>query len=141
MILQSSPNKFIDMSLHTRHFELEEARALLKSILTELSRIVELKKALNAKNYDMYRHQYFGGAGPNGTGHYPPELDELVDIVKRLTEKGILVKSLEDGLIDFPHFRGNGEEVYLCYRLGEDDIAFWHPLQSGFAGRKSITQL
>ncbi len=129
------------MPLHTRHFELEEARSLLKSIHPDLSRLVELKRKLNSKNYDVYRHQYFGGAGPNGTGQYPPELDELVTVVRSMAEKGILVKGLDDGLIDFPHIKSNGEEVYLYYKLGEEDILFWHPVQSGFAGRRSTNQL
>ncbi len=129
------------MSLHTRHFGLDEARSILKSILPHLSRLVELKRALDVKRCDVYKHQYFGGAGPNGTGHYPPELDELVGIVKEFAGQGILVKGLDDGLIDFPHIRKNGEEVCLCYKLGEEDILFWHPVQSGFTGRRSTTQL
>ncbi len=129
------------MPLHARHFTLGEARSLLSMILPDLSRIVALKNSLGAKGYDVYRHRYFGGAGPNGSGTYPQELDELVTIVRRLTEQGVLVKSLDDGLIDFPHIRENDEEVYLCYKLGEEDILFWHPIDSGFAGRRSTTQL
>ena len=129
------------MPLHARHFTLGEARSLLDAIHPDLSRIVELKKSLESKSYDVYRHRYFGGAGPNGSGTYPQDLDELVNIVRKFTEQGVLVKSLDDGLIDFPHVRENGEEVYLCYKLGEEDILFWHPIDSGFAGRRSTTQL
>ncbi len=129
------------MPIDARYFSLEEARSLLKEILPDLSHLVSLKKILDAKQYDIYRHEYFGGSGPNGTKHYPQELEELVEIMNRLATKNILVKSLDDGLIDFPHVRKNGEEVYLCYKLGEPDITFWHPLESGFAGRKSTSQL
>ncbi|HEY9166215.1 MAG TPA: DUF2203 domain-containing protein [Candidatus Kryptonia bacterium] len=129
------------MSSNSRHFTLDEARSVLGTLLPDLSRMVELKKILNAKNYDVYRHAYFGGGGPNGTKHYPPELEELVEIAQHFAEAGVAVKSLDQGLIDFPHIRKNGEEVYLCYKLGEDDILFWHPIKTGFAGRKSTTQL
>jgi hypothetical protein len=129
------------MPIDSRNFTLEEARVLLKKMLPELSSLVSLKKILDAKHYDIYRHEYFGGSGPNGTKHYPPELDELVEILSRFAAKNILVKSLDEGLIDFPHVRDNGEEVYLCYKLGEEDLMFWHSLESGFAGRKSTTQL
>ncbi len=129
------------MSLHTRYFTLAEARSVLKLILPDISRIVELKKALDSKNYDVYRHRYFGGAGPNGSGTYPPEVDELVNLVRTLTGHGVLVKSLDSGLIDFPHLRENGEEAYLCYKLGEEDILFWHPIEAGYAGRRSTTEL
>ncbi len=129
------------MSSVSRYFSLEEARSLLQQILPELYRLVELKKILEEKNYDINRHTYFGGAGPNGTKHYPLELEELVGVMERFASYGVLVKSLDEGLIDFPHVRNNGEEVYLCYKLGEADILFWHPVDSGFAGRKSTTQL
>ncbi len=110
-------------------------------MLPELTRLATLKKILDSKQYDVSRHEYFGGSGPNGTKQYPPELEELVIIANRFASKSILIKSLGEGLIDFPHKRENGEEVYLCYKLGEEDIKFWHSIESGFAGRKSTTQL
>lgn len=73
--------------------------------------------------------------------HYPPELEELVRILSHLESIGVLVKSLDEGLIDFLNVRRDGEVVCLCYKLGERDILFWHSLESGFAGRKSITIL
>ncbi len=141
LILRPTSDKLHAMLLHDRHFALEEARSVLKTIMPELRRLVELKRALDSRNYDIYRHQYFGGAGPNGTGHYPKELDELVTILGELANHGILVKGIDEPLIDFPHVRENGEEVYLCYKLGEEDIHYWHPIQSGFAGRRSTSQL
>lgn len=129
------------MPTNTRYFALEEARLVLRKILPELSRLVSLKKILDSKQYDIYRHEYFGGSGPNGTKHYPPELEELVKILNRFASENIFVKSLDDGLIDFPYVRENGDEAYLCYKLGEEDIMFWHSVESGFAGRRSITQL
>ncbi len=125
----------------TRHFSLEDARTLLKQIRQDLFEIVRLKKVLDAKNYDIYRHQYFGGGGPNGTKNYPPELEDLVNILRRFDSEGILVKSVDEGLIDLPHIRRSGEEVFLCYKLGEEDILFWHPVEAGFAGRRTITEL
>ncbi len=129
------------MSPDSRHFSLEEARSLLKGLLPNLTQMVNLKRVLDSKNYDIYRHSYFGGSGPNGTKNYPPELEELVDIMTRISERGILVKSLDEGLVDFPHLRKNGEEVYLCYKLGEESILFWHTRESGFDGRRSTTEL
>ncbi len=129
------------MPIDSKIFTLDEARSLLKEMLPELSRLVSLKRILDAKRYDIYRHEYFGGSGPNGTGDYPPELQELVKILNHFESRNVLVKSIGEGLIDFPHIRNNGERVYLCYKLGEEDIKFWHSLESGFVGRKSTTQL
>jgi hypothetical protein len=50
---------------------------------------------------------------------------------------GLLVKDLDEGLVDFPALRGD-EEVLLCWRLGEEEVAFWHTPEDGFAGRKPL---
>ena len=84
----------------------------------------------------------------NGGGVRPHEVDELqlaideeaaaiVRCVAELQELGLLVKDLDEGLVDFPALRG-GEEVLLCWHLGEDEVAFWHTLEDGFAGRKPL---
>jgi hypothetical protein len=127
--------------LHPKHFTLNQARTKLMAILPLIKELVGLKKALNEKGFDAHRHTYFGGSGPNGERFYPKELERLVDIVKMLSDDGIQVKGLDQGLIDFPHVRENGEEVYLCFLLGEDDILYWHPIDDGFAGRQPIGDL
>ena len=126
---------------HEKHFTLDEAREALTSVHALASRIVELKKDLNAKGWDVHRHQYFGGMGPNGDGTFPKEMETLVEIIKGLEQKGIIVKGIDQGLIDFPHIRDNGEEVYLCWKVGEDDIKYWHRIPDGYAGRKNIAEL
>lgn len=126
--------------IHKKHFTLEEARQLLPQIKQVVLRVVELKRILDAKGYDIYRHRYFGG-GPNGEKYYPLELEELVNLIDKLESKGILMKSLEIGLVDFPYIKEDGEEVYLCWKIDEDDIHFWHRIQDGFAGRKPIEEL
>jgi hypothetical protein len=56
-----------------------------------------------------------------------------------LFARGIEVKNIEWGLIDFPSER-DGRIVYLCWKLGEGSIAFWHDLDAGFAGRQPIDE-
>ena len=59
--------------------------------------------------------------------------------VEEIQKLGVLIKDLDIGLVDFPTlFRGN--EVYICWKLGEDEIGYWHGVNEGFAGRKSIDQ-
>ena len=127
--------------LHKKHFSLEEARKELTSVHAVAARMMELKQRLDLKGWDVRRHQYFGGLGPNGDGSFPPEMETLVQIVKGLEQRGILVKGLDQGLIDFPHIRKNGEEVYLCWKVGENDILYWHPIADGYAGRRIIEEL
>lgn len=114
---------------------------MLFAIKEKLSRLVQLKANLDAKGYDIYRHVYFGGIGPNGTGKFPAEMEELVLIVKDFADRGILIKDISRGLIDFPHIRDNGEEVYLCYLQGETSIQYWHTIDGGFSGRISTDNL
>jgi hypothetical protein len=69
------------------------------------------------------------------------ERDQLESVVRaaveRIQDAGCIIKDLEIGLVDFPA-RLNNEEIYLCWRLGEDRIRFWHRPDEGFAGRKPI---
>jgi len=61
----------------------------------------------------------------------------LKSIVQQVQELGCVIKDLDMGLIDFPTEFG-GSEVYLCWKLGEDGIGFWHGVDEGFRGRKAI---
>ena len=127
--------------IHDKHFSIPEAQELLFVIKPFLEKIIELKKILDSKGFDVYNHEYFGGLGPNGTGKFPKEMDELVENVKKIVDKGILIKDLNSGLIDFPFVRESGEEVYLCYLFGEDKIRYWHSITGGFQGRKHLEEL
>lgn len=61
----------------------------------------------------------------------------LKDAVEKIQDYGCVVKDLDIGLIDFPTLF-HGEEVYLCWKLGESGIEFWHGVHEGFRGRKPI---
>jgi hypothetical protein len=127
--------------LHSRHFTLEESNELLDDIKPLVEEMIRLKHKLDAKGFDVYTHMYFGGSGPNGKGAYPDEMEQLVDIVRNISAEGIVIKEIGRGLIDFPHIRNNGEEVYLCWHFGEGEIRFWHTIPDGFAGRRAINEL
>jgi len=120
---------------------LNEARHELTAIIPVLNELIRLKQKLDEKGFDVYRHQYFGGMGPNGQKVFPAELEQLVAIAQELDARGIELKGLDDGLIDFPHIRTNGEEVYLCYQAGEQDIMFWHTIEGGYAARQPLPTL
>lgn len=86
--------------------------------------------------------------GGNGGGHAADDLNtarqeftelagELDECVRRLAAYGVLLKDADAGLLDFPALR-EGQEVLLCWRVGEDDVRYWHDTAGGFAGRKPI---
>ena len=64
-------------------------------------------------------------------------VNQLKSALEKIQEFGCLVKDLDLGLIDFPTLL-HGEEVYLCWKLGESGIDFWHGVHEGFRGRKPI---
>jgi hypothetical protein len=84
-----------------------------------------------------------------GNGHLP--LDDLAslperaaDLSRRLSERGrdvaesgVIIKDLDMGLLDFPTLR-EGHEVYLCWRLGEERIGWWHEVDAGLSGRQPL---
>ena len=129
-----------------RHFTAEEANELLPTVRPLAEQMVAHRRALAVATA---RHARVAAkiAG-NGGGVNPQEVDELrgsmdaeaaaiVRCVEELQELGLLVKDLDQGLVDFPALRGD-EEVLLCWRVGEDAVAFWHGVQEGFAGRKPL---
>jgi hypothetical protein len=62
---------------------------------------------------------------------------DLMGAVDELQGLGVLVKDLDRGLVDFPCIH-RGREILLCWELGEDEVAHWHGLEEGFAGRKPL---
>ena len=68
---------------------------------------------------------------------YIEGLAAISSLVNSIQEIGCIVKSIDEGLVDFPHVR-EGREVYLCWKYGEPDIAYWHEVDAGFAGRTPL---
>jgi hypothetical protein len=67
-------------------------------------------------------------------------IDQMQAGVARIDELGITLREIETGLIDYPAL-ANGRQIWLCWRLGEDDVAFWHELGEGFGGRQALVDL
>jgi hypothetical protein len=65
------------------------------------------------------------------------DFDQLDKLLHFILDTGAQVKDINTGLLDFPALR-EGHEVYLCWKYGEDQIAFWHEIDAGFAGRQPI---
>jgi hypothetical protein len=129
-----------------RHFTADEANELLSTVRPIVERMVGRRRALALATV---RHARIAATiATNGGGVRPGEVDrlqaamdaeaaEVVRCVEELQALGVLVKDLDEGLVDFPALRGD-EEVLLCWRLGEDEVAFWHSVEDGFAGRKPL---
>jgi hypothetical protein len=124
--------------LHERHFTREEATALLPQLTTLLTRLREAKDELT----DAEAHEALSEAAPtNGGGEHGQQVGVAFLEVRRLLEvveqAGIVLRDIDRGLVDFPAVVG-GHEVYLCWELGEDEVAYWHELEGGYGGREPI---
>lgn len=122
-------------------FTVEEANDLLPTVRPMLLKIqarhnliATFKKSAKA----AAEAAQFGGGGMENGSVYVKSLYELGKFTLDLDNLGIQLKDYGRGLIDFPSMR-EGRIVLLCWQLGEnDEIEWWHDLETGFAGRKPI---
>ena len=129
-----------------RHFTPEEANVELEQVRPLVEQLVADRQAHVAA---LERQEELEGKiRGNGGGIQPAELASataevdgiarrLARLVDEITSHGAQVKDLDSGLIDFPALH-HGETVLLCWQLGEDEIAWWHRLDDGFAGRRPL---
>jgi hypothetical protein len=154
----------------TRFFDLDEANATLPEVRTileslrderaELIRLRDLvveRQAPEEAPTEAPTEANVGGAGRPAEpaeregGTSDPEIrvlrlrmqgviDQMQAGVARIDELGITLREIETGLIDFPAL-ASGRQIWLCWRLGEDDIGWWHELTEGFGNRHALADL
>ncbi len=124
--------------------EAERTRAELEPVLLEAMDARRRAKAINDKMTELAtRIQLSGGMrfDYQAAGQQRLEQNNLESSIAQALEKihstGCVVKDLDTGLLDFPA-RLNDEDVYFCWRVGEDRIRFYHRQDEGFAGRRPI---
>jgi hypothetical protein len=130
-----------------RHFTLEEALALLPRLTELLEALRERRQELRELEQQLaarYQQRVRGNGhvrGGDELGQIRTALEagitQLNEQVAAIHALGVEVKDLDQGLVDFPSQR-EGREVLLCWRLGEPTIAWWHDLDTGFAGRQPL---
>lgn len=127
-----------------RHFTVDEANVALERVRPLAERMVELHGVLaaSAGRHAGAAAAISGNGGGAGLAHAAERevaraREELAAVVRELHELGVQVKDVATGLLDFPALRG-GEEVLLCWRVGEDGVRYWHGLDDGFAGRQPL---
>ena len=123
---------------HERHYTIDQANAALEFVCERLERLRENRAKLD----DEEARAALTEAGPSNGGGEPGRVvsEAFVGLQRALGElqaMEIVLRDLERGLVDFPSLR-DGEEIYLCWEEGEDEIAFWHDIESGYAGRQPL---
>lgn len=127
------------MHQFSKHFSLEEARALLPKLRRFFAGIHKNKTAMEEaeEKLDKKLKETGGDLGGKVVTQYLASLMDLRDGMLEIARMGIQVKDMDRGLVDFPAIR-DGREVFLCWELEEDDIEFWHDLEAGYAGRERL---
>jgi len=129
-----------------RLFTLEQARAALSEVEPLVERLVESRAdqlAASARLEEL--RSVVAGNGHGGERERAAEAARSLDeangriqaALAALADLGVVVKSMDAGLVDFLSLR-DGEQVFLCWQLGESDIGYWHGLDAGFAGRRPL---
>jgi hypothetical protein len=138
----------------SRYFTLDEAQALVPRVRALMGRALQLHGHLRRNVAKL------GEAGHDvswsllrGEAEFDDEVDAgereqlerarmiyqaLRESVTEIESLGAEVKGVMEGLVDFPSWRDGHEEVVLCWKLGENEIGYYHELDVGFAGRKPV---
>ncbi len=124
--------------LHSRHYTLQQATALLPRV----KELIAVMRTARDRLGDREAREALAEAGATNGGGAPGRTVsegflELRESMRELRERDLVLRDLDRGLVDFPSLR-DGQEVYLCWREGEDEIGFWHTPDAGFAGRRPI---
>jgi hypothetical protein len=135
------------VSVEVTLFTVDEANRVAAEIRPELERLVEMKREFDriesrAAVLDLASH----GAAPGNPD--AAELERLRSTrealgerigraIRALQGRGCLVKDLDRGLVDFYSLHGD-RLIFLCWQLAETEVAHWHTLEAGFAGRQPI---
>jgi len=122
------------------HFTLKEANAMLPSVIKKFKNLVNLKNELiriqselesNPKYMSSFKDYVLKKQELNSA------ISNFYKAIEELESGGVVIKSVDEGLLDFPSLRFN-EEIWLCWKEGETEIKFWHGKDEGFNGRKPV---
>ena len=118
--------------MRERHYTLEEANAMLPWLEEVLARMVPLREQLESQQKDLLSlMQHRSGNGATSLAQ------QLRQDLQEITGRGIVVRDIVRGLVDFPSDR-DGETILLCWLRGEPQIDYWHGTNEGFASRKRL---
>ena len=120
-----------------RIYTVDEANSMLPDLRERLVRIRDARQVLLQTAELVTERVASDGGGSHGGREYWAAQQALKAEIERLSEENILLRDPETGLIDFPGER-EGRRVWLCWRLGEDRVANWHEIDTGFIGRRPL---
>jgi hypothetical protein len=128
-------------------FTVEQANATLPLVRAVVQDIMTLAKDVRERHQRLHRAPHKAAISPaheeelvQARSALERDLERLRALENELTELGIQLKDYFLGLVDFPA-RVDGRIIYLCWKAGEAQVAHWHEIDAGFAGRRELTEL
>jgi hypothetical protein len=140
-------------TLDAANATIPELRTILETLRDERSQLITLRDEFRELSVDAPAEGGTTGSAvaSRATGRVDGErgrirlrmqgvIDQMQAGVARIDELGITLREIESGLVDFPALV-SGRQVWLCWRLGEGDVEWWHELGDGFGGRQPLAEL
>lgn len=122
-----------------RYFTLEEANAALEWLRPLVAQVLDIRgRILHLQpELEPVLLKVLNNGGNQAASQAAEYFEKLRVLIERIQESGAEMKDINSGLLDFRAMR-EGQEVYLCWRYGEDEIGYWHDIEAGFAGRQPL---
>ena len=121
-----------------QHYTRDEARALLPQVRVWLKQLQQLRESLRTQDERLGQLLATGAElGGDSVNRWIRNLCDLKEALQEFQRRDIQVKDLDRGSLDFPAIIGE-REVFLCWEQDEEDIEFWHDLDTGYAGRERL---
>lgn len=123
---------------HERHYTVAEANAERTWVAEQVDRVRDAIGGLN----DPQAQAALEGLDPDSGGGYPgyevaTSAMQLLSALSELDAMDVVLRDVQTGLVDFPALR-DGHEIYLCWLVDEDEVAYWHAPDAGFTGRRPL---
>ncbi len=127
-----------------KYFSLEQAEQILPTLQYGLKKLIRIKRALSLLDsveidFEDYHYEYNLLSLRLNKKYHKLSFD-FYKYLEVLEGKGCIVKDLDNGLVDF-YSRHRGKDILLCWKFGENNISYWHEIDSGYSERKPISVL
>ena len=122
-----------------RYFTLQEANETLDLIRPWMDEVQAIRQKVLKNQPEAWPaiQKSAGNGGNRALSNMVQDFEKFDALIHRIQDMDVLIKDINLGLLDFPALK-DGREVYLCWQYGEGDIAFWHEVEEGYAGRQPI---
>lgn len=119
-------------------YSVEEARRLLPQVRATLLQLAVERRRADAAHAALHERHRGDGGGLEALDESTADLRAGVRaLLEHLEALGVVVRDLDEGLVDFPTVR-DGEPAWLCWRLSDPELGYWHTTREGFASRRPL---